>query len=417
MKNILLSAYAVSPTRGSEYSVGWNYVIELSKSNIVHLVCGVSGEHLGDTVELEDYLKKNPIKNLYLHIVKPNQTINCINWFNKKGFGPAFYIAFKIWQKLVLEEAKVILREYPIDIVHQYNPIGFREPGYLWLLQKPFVWGPIGGANFVNPILLHDKSFKTKILFLLKNFVTYLQLKYSFRVKKAALKASKLIFCCTESMKNFEKFIGKNGVVIAEQAVPEINFNINTINKIGRVLRIAQIGRLNEHKNTRFLLEALSLIKNKKWHLSVIGDGILKDDLIKLSHKLEIEDNITWYGIKTRNEIFDILPSIDLHALTSLSEANTTVLYEARLFGIPTISLDQNGMHDTLSNNQGILVPITSYRQTLQSFADEIELLLDNHDLLEEYKKKTKKLVAKSTWSKKVIQYEEIYNELVEVEC
>jgi hypothetical protein len=27
------------------------------------------------------------------------------------------------------------------------NMIGYREPGYLWKLNVPFVWGPMGGTN------------------------------------------------------------------------------------------------------------------------------------------------------------------------------------------------------------------------------------------------------------------------------
>ena len=417
MKTILLLAYAVSPTRGSEYSVGWNYVVELSKLNTVHLICGASGEHLGDTIELEAYLKQNPIKNVYLHIVKPNKSIEFINSFNKKGFGPAFYIAFRLWHKLVFEKAKEIIRKYPIDIVHQYNPIGFREPGYLWKLDKPFVWGPIGGANFVNLTLLQSKPLKIKLLFLLKNFVTYLQLNYSYRVKKATLKASKLVFCCSEPMKNFEKYLGKRGVVISEQAVPEIEINIKSIIKNDDILKITQIGSLNERKNTQFLLESLSLVKDKRWHLSIIGDGALRDSLIEFSKKLGIENNITWHGFKSRDEIFNILQDIDLHALTSLSEANTTVLYETRLFGIPTISLDQNGMHDTLSNCNGVLVQITSYKQTLQTFANEIEILIHNRELLNQLKNRTKSLIDESTWRQKVMQYEKIYDEVMESKC
>ena len=25
--------------------------------------------------------------------------------------------------------------------------VGYREPGYLWKIEKPFVWGPIGGLE------------------------------------------------------------------------------------------------------------------------------------------------------------------------------------------------------------------------------------------------------------------------------
>lgn len=415
MKSIIIMSYAVSPTRGSEYSVGWNYLLEISKNNIVHLICGTSGDHMGDTNEIEEYMKDNTLKNVYLYIVKPSQFTEYINKFNKKGFGPAFYIAFKLWHKSAFKVAEKIISENNIDLVHQYNPIGFREPGYLWKLNKPFIWGPIGGANFVNLKLLKNKPIKIKLFYLVKNFATFLQLNFSTRVKKASQKAEKLIFCNTENKKNFEKFLGKSGLVISEQAVPIIDIKVDDFifNKNSDYLRIVHIGRLDEGKNTQFLLESLSLVKSKQWKLNIIGKGSIEDKLIQLSIKLNINENIVWNGFKSRDEIFEILKESDINALTSLSEANTTVLYEARLFGIPTISLDQNGMHDTLANGNGILVNVKSYEETRESYAKKIEELIENRGILDDLKEKTIELAKISTWSEKIKMYEEIYSQVM----
>ena len=41
---------------------------------------------------------------------------------------------------------------FEIDLIHQLTSISFREPGFLWRLDKPFVWGPISG-NVKNCII------------------------------------------------------------------------------------------------------------------------------------------------------------------------------------------------------------------------------------------------------------------------
>ena len=33
------------------------------------------------------------------------------------------------------------------NLVHQATFCGFREPGFLWKLDAPFLWGPIGGTQ------------------------------------------------------------------------------------------------------------------------------------------------------------------------------------------------------------------------------------------------------------------------------
>ena len=169
MKTILLLAYAISPTKGSEYSVGWNFLINLAKNNKIFVLCGLSGDHMGDTEEIEQYFKHNPHPNINLILVKPTRLANLINWPNRVGIlGPIFYLAFPFWQKEAYRIAKEINERERIDIVHHLNPIGFREPGYLWKLDKPFIWGPIGGAVFVNPILLKNFPLTNKIFFFKK---------------------------------------------------------------------------------------------------------------------------------------------------------------------------------------------------------------------------------------------------------
>lgn len=39
------------------------------------------------------------------------------------------------------EMAKDIIAKQKIDIIHQLNMIGFREPGYLWKIEKNRLYG------------------------------------------------------------------------------------------------------------------------------------------------------------------------------------------------------------------------------------------------------------------------------------
>ena len=52
MKDILVLAYAISPSKGSEYAVAWNYVTAMSRYHRLTVLYGTSGEHMGDTVEM-----------------------------------------------------------------------------------------------------------------------------------------------------------------------------------------------------------------------------------------------------------------------------------------------------------------------------------------------------------------------------
>ena len=66
MKNILVLAYQLSPTKGSEYSVAWNYVTRMSKYNHLTVLYGVSGIHLGDCDEMEGFAETKACQMLHL---------------------------------------------------------------------------------------------------------------------------------------------------------------------------------------------------------------------------------------------------------------------------------------------------------------------------------------------------------------
>lgn len=71
-KNILVLAYAISPIRGSEFSVAWNYINEMSKDNDLVVLYGSAGNHMGDFDELESWLFTYSIPNVRFVPVYPN---------------------------------------------------------------------------------------------------------------------------------------------------------------------------------------------------------------------------------------------------------------------------------------------------------------------------------------------------------
>lgn len=145
MKNILVLACFISPTKGSEYSVAWNYVKRMSKYNHLTVVYGASGDVLGDCSEMERYALEHHLPNVEFVAVHASRKTNVLNYLNRKGIFPySFYVAFQSWQKQAYEVAKELMGERHFDLCHMVGPIGYREPGYFWKLGLPYMWGPIG---------------------------------------------------------------------------------------------------------------------------------------------------------------------------------------------------------------------------------------------------------------------------------
>ena len=52
-----------------------------------------------------------------------------------------------LWLRDAYQVARVLHQQVQFDLAHQLTWVGFRFPGYLWRLDLPFVWGPIGGLE------------------------------------------------------------------------------------------------------------------------------------------------------------------------------------------------------------------------------------------------------------------------------
>lgn len=145
--NILVLAYLLSPSKGSEYSVAWNYVTHMSKKNNLTVLYGASGNQMGDCDEMEDYIKQNSIPNVCFIPIYPNKLANMLNWPNRHHILVyTFYYAYRVWHMQVYKVVRELMKTKHFDLIHYVGMIGYREPGYLWKLKLPYVWGPVGGS-------------------------------------------------------------------------------------------------------------------------------------------------------------------------------------------------------------------------------------------------------------------------------
>jgi hypothetical protein len=57
----------------------------------------------------------------------------------------SYYRTLREWERRAFTLAQEITRAEEFDLVHHLTMQGYREPGFLWQLPLPFVWGPAGG--------------------------------------------------------------------------------------------------------------------------------------------------------------------------------------------------------------------------------------------------------------------------------
>ncbi len=107
-------------------------------------------------------------------------------------------------------------------------------------------------------------------------------------------------------------------------------------------------GRLTEIKNISLLLnaaaECIKQAEKLRLRFVIIGDGSLRQELEHLSDELGLSDSVVFLG--NRNDVSDLLPGMDIIALTSKNEGTPLSLIEAMAAGVPFISTAVGGVAD-----------------------------------------------------------------------
>lgn len=122
-------------------------------------------------------------------------------------------------------------------------------------------------------------------------------------------------------------------------------------------LRLLFVGRLSPHKGLSYLFDALCSLKGKMaFHLQLIGDGELRDELISKAKQAEISDSVEFLG--SRTDIAQYYLGCDVFILPSVSEGLSNSLLEAMASGRAVIASNVSGTEDVIQNGiSGIIVP------------------------------------------------------------
>ena len=214
-KKVLVSVYACSPYRGSEPGMGWNYLKLIAEKNEVWAIV----EEEKWRKDIEKYLSERPDEMKSVHwtfIHKPRARLL------RKIWPPSYYWFYRVWQWRAYREAQALHSAIRFDIVHQLNMVGYREPGYLWKLDAPFAWGPVGGLGYTDVRLFPLLGFVGSLEFLARNVINWLQCHLMIRPKLAARKAAQtgmLIAATSENQREAKKLWSVDSAVLCEIGV------------------------------------------------------------------------------------------------------------------------------------------------------------------------------------------------------
>lgn len=402
MHRIALITYDISPTRGSEASVSWNFVTKMS--NHVHLTV----YYASDRDEIKHYLSQHESNNVdWVHIPTTTTT--------KTGLsGHLSYMRnYSRWQKNVYKAIQDKAKDGAIDLIHYLNPIGFKEPGWSWNIKEvPYIWGPIACVEN-RPIPLY-KAYSLKGVYnaLSRRIIHNLLFRLMPRFKQA-LRQTDIVFAATPTGVRLLKkihhqeaiYLPENGIMRMERTVPITYDGIRPINMVW-------IGRVNDQdKALIIMLSALKKTKSSKYHLHIIGPGVPSAKMSKMASTLK--GNVTFHGKIDREQVQQLISASHLHVITSLGEGNPTVIWEAMAKAVPTLTLDHCGMSRVVCDRCGIKIPVGSYRKVTTRIANEIDYIIEHPTRINELSTGVLACSERFMWDNRIPLFIETYTRLI----
>lgn len=171
---------------------------------------------------------------------------------------------------------------------------------------------------------------------------------------------------------------------------------------------IMSVGELNENKNHKTVITALSMLENKKAHYAIAGNGPLLQELTACAESLGVADRVHFLGY--RRDVPVLLKQADVFVLPSRREGLGMAAIEAMSCGLPLVSSNRHGINDYSIED------VTGYKHDpadSKGFAQSIDKLLSDDALRSKLGENCKEIAQQFTLEESLKCMKNIYLEML----
>lgn len=233
-----------------------------------------------------------------------------------------------------------------------------------------------------------------------------------FLIQKALAGADRILSTSKTMAKHTAKFIRRE-IIVTPFGVDIIKFK--PLGKTKSTFVIGTARALLPKYGIKYLVEAFAVfnrqIPNSELHIA--GDGPQKDQLVSLAEKYNVIHKTHFLGFIQPENMAAFFASLDIFCMPSIEESESfgVAALEAQACGVPVISSNIGGLHETVIDGEtGFLVP----PKAPQQIVDKIMLLYNNKKLYNKITCSARKFVETNyCWEKNFEIFINIYASLV----
>jgi len=185
-----------------------------------------------------------------------------------------------------------------------------------------------------------------------------------------------------------------NPVTIKNEQVSRLDNN--TVVFVGRLII--------ETKGLDYLVSIAEKVSSK-WKWKLAGNGVDEEEFKRLVFQKELEKTIELVGPLSGDDLVNHYLGGSIYASTSRWEGLSLVLLEAMSCGLPIISFDIPGTREMLDDGKcGVLIE----KYNLDHFAKEVDRLMNNKCLREQYQRKGLERIKDFSLEKIIMQWKNL---------
>lgn len=372
---ILVTAYAVNPFRGSEDGTGWNIIRHLAQS---HPIVAVTRRNNRESID--QYFEMHPApagqRPEFLYFDLPYW----LSFWKKGGRGALLY--HYLWHLGVV--FFILKRRVHFDVAHHLNFHSDWTPSFLWLLGKPFVWGPVGHHAAIPAPFIRKYGAKAWLLDRLRWWTKQWFWTFDPFLKITKWKAARVIGV-NSSVQQVLRAPGHRFSVIPAIASEPPRRQGNATAR----LQVLSIGRFVPLKGFDVTIRAFADCYHRQAEvvqdemcLTLIGKGPEKQRLQAIAKECRLPATaIRFVDWLNRNELALYFEASRVFFFPS-HEGAGMVIPEALSYGIPVLCFDNFGPGELCDDSCAIRIPYTpTYAESIDRFACALERLLTDDAL------------------------------------
>jgi glycosyltransferase involved in cell wall biosynthesis len=327
------------------------------------------------------------------------------------------HLYYYLWQMSLFFAVRRLARLVAFDAVHHITFGRYWVPTPLCLFGKPFVWGPVGGADAIPAAFRRALSLNGRIRNAVRDLVRRLAeadplLRYCARRSTLALATT------PETLIRLERLGAVRVQLMAAVGLPE-----EDVCRLSRYPgagddepTFVSIGNLLHWKGFEFGVRAFARAGLENSRYVVIGDGPERHRLERVAHELGVERQVRFLGRLPRDRVLSELRRCHALVHPSMHDSGGWVCLEAMAAGCPVLCLDLAGPAVLVGDGAGIRVPARTPAETERLLAEAMCRLAGDALLRERMGERGREIVSERfSWDKRGLLMARAYRDCPEL--